>query len=230
GSALGRHVKQGFPDHVYTTYEIVGVVGDVRQDGLDAPVRPELFIPWAQNPRTAMTFVLRTAGAPTALAAPAAAVVRAVDPDQSVSRVMPMTGYLAESVAARRFTTTLLGLFGLLALVLASVGIYGVVAFGVAERRREIGIRTALGARPRDVLRMIVGGALRLAAAGMALGAIAALALSRLLSTLLFGVGPADPATYAGVVVLIGSVVFAACARPARRAMAVDPATVLRSE
>jgi putative ABC transport system permease protein len=141
---------------------------------------------------------------------------------------MPMTDYLAESMAARRFTTTLLGLFGLLALVLASVGIYGVVSYGVAERRREIGIRTALGARPRDVLGMVIGGALRLAAAGMVMGAVAALALSRLLSSLLFEVGPADPATYAVVVLLIGSVVLAACIVPARGALRVDPNTVIR--
>ncbi len=175
-----------------------------------------------------MTFVLRTSGPPAALATPATAVVRGVDSDQSVSRVMPMTGYLAESVAARRFTTTLLGLFGLLALALASVGVFGVVSYGVAERRREIGIRTALGARPRDVLRMIVGGALRLAAAGIAIGIAAALALSRLLASLLFGIGPADPATYAGVVGLVGAVVLAACVVPARGALRVDPNTVMR--
>lgn len=131
-------------------------------------------------------------------------------------------------MASRRFTTTLLGLFGLLALLLASVGIYGVVSYGVAERRREIGIHTALGARPRDVMRMIVGGALRLAAVGMAVGAVAALGLSRLLGSLLFGVGPSDPMTYAGVVLLLSSVVLAACVVPARGALRVDPNTVLR--
>jgi putative ABC transport system permease protein len=187
-----------------------------------------VFIPWAQNPHGSMTFILRTSVSPMSLAKPAIAAVQGVDPDQSVSRVMPMEDYLAESVAPRRFTTTLLGLFGVLALVLASVGIYGVVSYGVAERRREIGIRTALGARPRDVLRLVVGGALRLAAFGMAAGAVAALALSRLLSSLLFGVGPSDPATYAGVVVLLSSVVLAACVIPARGALRVDPNTVLR--
>jgi len=228
GSAIGKRVLQGFPDHNPTSYEIVGVVADVRQESLDVEPRTEVFIPWAQNPHGSMTFILRTSVSPMSLAKPAIAAVQGVDPDQSVSRVMPMEDYLAESVAPRRFTTTLLGLFGVLALVLASVGIYGVVSYGVAERRREIGIRTALGARPRDVLRLVVGGALRLAAFGMAAGAVAALALSRLLSSLLFGVGPSDPATYAGVVVLLSSVVLAACVIPARGALRVDPNTVLR--
>jgi len=228
GSAVGKRVSQGFPDHDPKLYEIVGVVADVRQEGLDIEPRAEVFIPWAQSPHPSMTFVLRTTVTPMSLAKPAIAAVHVVDPDQSVSHVVPMAEFISESVASRRFTTTLLGLFGVLALVLASVGIYGVVSYGVAERRREIGIRTALGARPRDVLRMIVGGALRLAAVGMAAGAIAALVLSRLLSSLLFGVGPSDPATYAGVAVLLSSVVLAACVIPARGALRVDPNTVLR--
>jgi len=228
GGAIGKRVKQGFPDHDQSVYEIVGVVADVRQEGLDVDAKTEVFIPWAQNPMPGMTFVLRTSVSPMALAKPAIAAVHRVDPDQSVSHVVPMTEFVSESVASRRFTTTLLGLFGVLALVLASVGIYGVVSFGVAERRREIGIRTALGAKPRDVLRLVVGGALRLAAVGMAAGAVAALGLSRLLASLLFGVGPSDPTTYAGVVLLLSSVVLAACVIPARGALRVDPNTVLR--
>jgi predicted permease len=227
-SAVGKRVSQGFPDHEPRLSEIVGVVADTRQEGLDVEPRAEVFIPWAQSPHPSMTYVLRTTVTPMSLAKPAIDAVHAVDPDQSVSHVVPKAEFIAESVASRRFTTTLLGLFGLLALVLASVGIYGVVSYGVAERRREIGIRTALGARPRDVLGMIVGNALRLAAVGMAVGAIAALGLSRLLSSLLFGVGPSDPATYAGVVLLLSSVVLAACVVPARGALRVDPNTVLR--
>jgi putative ABC transport system permease protein len=228
GGALGKQVKQGFPDHPQNAYEIVGVVADVRQEGLDVEPLTEVFIPWAQNPMPGMTFVLRTTVSPMSLAKPAIEAVHAVDPDQSVSHVVPMGEWVSESVAGRRFTTALLGLFGLLALVLASVGIYGVVSFGVAERRREIGIRTALGARPKDVLRLVVGGALRLAAIGMVAGAVVALALSRLLSSLLFGVGPSDPATYGGVAVILSFVVLAACVIPARGALRVDPNTVLR--
>jgi putative ABC transport system permease protein len=230
GSALGKRVKQGFPEHDNPTYEIVGVVGDVRQDGLDVAPRDEVYIPWAQNPMTSMTLVLRTTVPPMSLAKPAISAVHKVDPDQSVSHVVPMAELVSESVAGRRFTTTLLGLFGVLALVLASVGIYGVVSFGVAERRREIGIRTALGALPRDVLRMILGGAMRLAAAGMVLGGAAALALSHLLTRLLFRIGPSDPVTYAAVVVVLSSVVIAACVVPARSALRVDPTIALRQE
>src|SRR5262249_60410276 len=124
GSALGKGIKQGFPDHNYTTYEIVGVVGDVRRDGLDVPPRDEVIIPWAQNPMASMTFVARTTVPPMSLAKPAIAAIHGVDPDQSVSHVVPMTDYISDSVASRRFTTTLLGLFSLLALVLAAVGIY----------------------------------------------------------------------------------------------------------
>jgi ABC-type antimicrobial peptide transport system permease subunit len=179
---------------------------------------------------SSMTLLVRVAGSPRSVEKAAVAAVRAIDPEQSVSGVMPLTDYLAESVASRRFTTLLLGFFGALALVLASVGIYGVVAFGVAERRREIGIRTALGARPADVLGLFVKRALRLAAVGMLAGAVAALGLSRLIASLLFGVGPSDPATFGGVAVLLTGVVLAACVIPARRALRVSPTTALRAE
>jgi ABC-type antimicrobial peptide transport system permease subunit len=158
----------------------------------------------------------------------AMAAVRSIDPDQSVSNVTPLTGYLSDSVADRRFLTLLLGFFAALALLLASVGIYGVVAYGVAERRREIGIRTALGARPADVLALVVKGALRLAAVGILVGGVAALGLSRFLSSLLFGIAPSDPATFGGVAVLLSAVVLAACVIPARSALRVDPNTALR--
>jgi putative ABC transport system permease protein len=228
GGALGKRIKQGFPKDETPFREIVGVVADVRQEGLDVPARTEVFIPWAQNPMSSMTLVVRVSGSPLSLAKPAVAAVHKVDPDQSVSRVLPMTEYVAESVASRRFTTLLLGLFGALALVLASVGIYGVVAFGVAERRREIGIRTALGARPADVLVLVIRGALRLAAVGMAAGCVLALGLSRFLSSLLFGIAPSDPATFGAVALLLAGVVLAACVIPARSALRVDPNSVLR--
>jgi putative ABC transport system permease protein len=228
GGALGKSVKQGFPQDKSPYREIVGVVADVRQERLDVPARPEVYIPWAQNPMSGMTFLVRVAGSPRSVEKAAVAAVHAVDAEQSVSEVKPLADYLSVSVASRRFTTLLLGFFGALALVLASVGIYGVVAFGVAERRREIGIRTALGARPADVLALVIKGALRLAAAGMVAGALAALGLSRFLSSLLFGIGPSDPATFGGVAVLLSAVVLAACVIPARGALRVDPNTVLR--
>ena len=228
GGALGKSIKQGWPKDQTPFREIVGVVADVRQDGLDVPALPEVYIPWAQNPMPSMTLLVRVAGSPRSVERAAIAAVHAVDPDQSVSNVMPLTEYLSVSVADRRFMTLLLGFFAALALVLASVGIYGVVAYGVAERRREIGIRTALGERPADVLALVIKGALRLAAVGMAAGAVAALGLSRFLASLLFGIGPSDPATFCGVAILLSAVVLAACVIPARSALRVDPNTALR--
>jgi len=229
-SPLGKRIKQGFPQDDVPFREIVGVVGDVRQHGLEGPIETEVFLPEAQNPEPAMTLVARTEPAPMSLAVAAAKAIHRVDPEQSVSRIQPMEEYLAESVAGRRSTTLLLGIFGALALVLAPVGIYGVVSYGVAQRTREIGIRTALGARPGDVLHLVLSQALRLAALGMAAGGAAALGLTRLLASLLFGVGPSDPLTFGGVTALLTAVVLLACVWPARRAMRVAPTVALRSE
>lgn len=228
GDPIGKRIKQGFPKDETPFREIVGVVADVRQEGLDVPIRTEVFLPWTQNAPSSMTLIARASIATGTLVRPAMEAIRRIDPDQSVSHVVPLTEYLAESTARRRFTTLLLGLFGILALLLASVGIYGVVSYGVAERRREIGIRTALGARPADVFALVIGGALRWAALGMAAGGVAALGLSQLLSRLLYGVGPSDPATFGSVALLLAAVVLAACVFPARNALRVDPNTVLR--
>jgi putative ABC transport system permease protein len=229
-SPIGKRIKQGWPQDNSPYREIVGVVGDVPQDGLDATIRTEVFLPMSQHPDTSLTLLIRTSRLPMSLAKPAIAAVHAIDKDQAVTAVKPMSQYITESLARRRFHTLLLGLFGVLALLLASVGIYGVVSYGVTQRRREIGIRAALGAHPRDVLRLVVGQALRLAGVGMAIGIVAAFAVTRFLASLLFGVGSTDPLTFGGVGVVVTAVVVVACARPARRAMAVDPATVLRSE
>jgi putative ABC transport system permease protein len=229
-SPLGKRIKQGFPQDRSPFREIVGVVGDVPQSGLDAEVRTEVFLPMSQDPAAAITLLVRSSRPPASMEKPVIAAIHALDKDQAVTAVQPMSQYIAESLARRRFHTVLLGAFGALALLLASVGIYGVVSFGVAQRRREIGIRTALGANPRDVLRLVFRQALRLAAIGLAIGAVAAVGLTRFLSSLLFGVGPTDPVTFGSVGMLVLGVVAVACARPARRALAVDPAAVLRSE
>jgi putative ABC transport system permease protein len=229
-SPLGKRIKQGFPQDDVPFREIVGVVGDVPQSGLDEEIRTEVFLPMAQDPAAALTLLVRTNRPPMSMAKAVIAAVHALDKDQAVTAVQPMTQYIAESLARRRFNTLLLGAFGALALLLASVGIYGVVSYGVAQRRREIGIRTALGANPGDVLRLVFRQALRLAAIGLVLGAVAAAGLTRFLSSLLFGVGPTDPLTFGVVAFVVTGVVALACARPARRAMSVDPATVLRSE
>ena len=229
-SPLGKRVKQGFPQDDRPFREIVGVVGDVAQEGLDLPVQTEVFLPLAQNTPPSTTIVVRTRSDPMSLARSAAAAVHRVDPNQSVSWIQPLTQSLSESVSRRRFTTLLLGLFGFLALALASVGIYGVVSYGVAQRTREIGIRTALGAGPREVLGLVIHQALRLAAVGILVGGAAALLLTRFLQSLLFQTPPFDPTTFAGVGVLLTGVVLAACANPARRALRVSPTLALRSE
>jgi putative ABC transport system permease protein len=229
-SAIGKRIKQGWPQDNAPYREIVGVVGDVPQEGLDEPIRTEVFLPMSQHQEAALTLLVRTSRPPMSLAKPAIAAIHSIDRDQAVTAVQPMSQYIAESLARRRFQALLLGLFGGLALLLASVGIYGVVSYGVAQRRREIGIRTALGAHPRDVLRLVFGQALRLAGVGMAIGIATALVVMRFLASLLFKVAPTDPLTFGGVAVVVTAVVVVACARPARRAMAVDPATVLRSE
>ncbi len=229
-SPLGKRIKQGFPQDDAPFREIVGVVGDVAQEGLDLPVQTEVFLPLAQNTPPSTTIVVRTGSDPMSLARSAAAAVHRVDPNQSVSWIQPLTQSLSESVSRRRFTTLLLGLFGFLALALASVGIYGVVSYGVAQRTREIGIRTALGAGPREVLGLVINQALRLAAVGILVGGAAALLLTRFLQSLLFQTPPFDPTTFAGVGVLLTGVVLAACANPARRALRVSPTLALRSE
>jgi putative ABC transport system permease protein len=229
-SPIGKRIKQGFPQDQSPYREIVGVVGDVPQSGLDEPIRTEVFLPMSQDPEAAMTLLVRASRPPMTLATPAIAAVHAIDKDQAVTAVQPMSRYIAESMARRRFHTLLLGLFGALALLLASVGIYGVVSYGVGERRREIGIRAALGAHPRDVLRLVFAQALRLTAVGLAIGVGAAFVATRFFASLLFEVAPTDPLTFGGVAFVVTAVVVVACARPARRAMAVDPAAVLRSE
>ena len=229
-SPLGKRIKQGFPQDDRPFREIVGVVGDVAQEGLDLPVQTEVFLPFSQNTSGAMAFVARTRSDPMSLARAATAAIHRVDPNQSVTEVRPLTRSLAESVARRRFTTLLLGLFGALALVLASVGIYGVVSYGVSQRTREIGIRTALGAGPREVLRLVFDQAIRLAGVGLLVGAAAAFVLTRFMQSLLFQTPPFDPSTFAGVGVILTGIVLLACANPARRALRVSPTVALRSE
>jgi putative ABC transport system permease protein len=229
-SPLGKRIKQGFPQDDRPFREIVGVVGDVAQVGLDLPVQTEVYLPMAQATDSAVTFLVRTGSEPMSLARAATAAIHRVDPNQSVTWIQPLTKTVAESVARRKFTTLLLGLFGALALALASVGIYGVVSYGVAQRTREIGIRTALGAQPGDVLRLVIAQALRLAAFGILAGIAGALVLTRFLQSLLFQTPPFDPSTFAGVAALLTAVVLAACAWPAKRALDVNPTIALRTE
>nr|MDQ3805976.1 ADOP family duplicated permease [Acidobacteriota bacterium] len=224
---LGKRIRTGDKSPWVT---VVGVVGDVRHRGLEVDTRPEMFFPHAQTPSRQMTLAVRAAGDPLALVGPVRERVRAVDKDQPVGNVKTMEAWLAESVASRRFSVLLLGVFALIAAVLAAVGIYGVVSYGVAQRTHELGLRIALGARPSDVLRLVIRQGMKMALVGAAVGFAAALALTRVMSGLLYGVSATDPATFAGVTLLLGAVAFLACYVPARRATRVDPMVALRHE
>lgn len=216
---------------------IVGIVGDVRQRGLDTPARPEVYFPHAQfqhfSPNAqarSMVVVMKTAGDPAGLAPAVRAAVRELDPEVPATAVRDMDWVIASSVRDRRLNTLLIGAFGLLALVLASVGLYGVMAFHVTARTREMGVRLALGASRGDVLRLVVGHGLRLMLAGLVVGIVAAAALSSTVAPMLFDVAPRDVSVFLLVPTTLFAAGLLACYIPARRAMRVDPVTALRAE
>jgi putative ABC transport system permease protein len=209
-------------------YEIVGIVSDIRHRALETNPAPTMYLPTLQIGRT--NLVLRTAGDPTSIIGAVRKEVAAIDRDQPIASVRPMEQLMYESVAQPRFRTFLLGLFAALALVLAAVGIYGVMSYTVAQRTQEIGIRLALGAQARDVLRLVVRHGLSLAVIGIAIGVAGALALTRLMSNLLFEVNATDPMTFVSVSILLALVALVACYVPARRATRVDPLVALRYE
>jgi putative ABC transport system permease protein len=227
-SPIGKRIKQGFPQDDQPYREIVGVVGDVKEDGLDAPSRTEVYMPFTQQPVSAFTYMVRTEGAPMGIATNIVDAIQAMDPDQAVDNVEPMTNYLADSILWRKSVSLLLGFFGLLALGLAAIGIYGVMSYTVSQRSHEIGIRMALGAQPCQILRLVVGQGLRMALAGVAIGVAAALALMQLLASQLFGVTPRDPLTFAVAMVVLVGVAIAGSYMPARRAAKLDPMDALR--
>ncbi len=207
---------------------IVGVVADVRDLGLEARPEPEIYLPYEQSPLSYINLTLRVEGDPGRLAAAARAELRGLDKGLPLPDPQPMGSVLAASIAQRRFSMLLLGLFALIALILAAVGIYGVISYAVARRTHEIGIRMALGARRADVLRLVLGRSLGLTACGVGVGLAGGLLLTELMAGLLYGVPPADLPTFAGVALLLASVAALASYLPARRAMGVDPAVALR--
>ncbi len=210
--------------------EIVGVIADVKSFGLEEETHAELFFPYWQIPFPLLGVTLRTSGDPAALAAPLRDAVWSVDRDQPITHLMPMAQLAAESLTFRRAGMTLAGAFGVLALVLAAIGLYGVLNYSVSRRTREIGIRVALGATRREVAGLVVREGLLMAAVGVAIGLAAALMLSRFLRSLLYEVRPADPLTYVAVSIILMTVAFIAAWLPARRASSVDPITTLRME
>jgi putative ABC transport system permease protein len=226
---IGKHMDMGLGD-MKGFQDVVGVVADVKREALDRAAGLELYVPYTQVPSPAMTLVIRSTAEPRALAAAARAQVLAIDRDQPVYDVKTMRDVVSDSLSGRSVSTWLLAAFAGLALILASVGIYGVVSNWVSQRTREIGIRSALGADPRDIAALVLGRAMLMVAMGAAVGLAASLALTRFLSSQLFGAKPHDPWTLAAVPLVLGLVALLACYWPVRRALKIDPLTALRFE
>jgi putative ABC transport system permease protein len=213
------------------TCEIVGIVGDVKHRSLDAEAGPEFYVTYLQAPTPSASLVVRTKTDEMNAVIPAIRNVLAqLDPDQPIADVRTMNGLLAESTASRRFNMLLLGIFALMALVLTGVGIYGVMSYSVMQRSHEIGIRMALGAQSRDVFRLVVGQGMMLALIGVVMGIIGALAMTRIMASLLYGVSAVDPVVFASVPLLVGAIALMACYIPARKAMRLDPLRALHYE
>jgi len=210
--------------------EIVGIVADVRHNGLQKDPVPEVYLPFVQRPVRSMTVVLRTRSDPLAVARDARHVVTAIDPDQPIANVNSVADLVSASIAQPRFNVLLLSAFAAVAVILAVVGVYGVMSYSVALRTREIGVRIALGGQARDIARLIVRQGMRVALTGLAIGLVGALALGRVMSGLLFGVTATDPVTFAAAGVVLAAVALPACYLPARRAMRIDPVDALRNE
>ena len=228
-SAVGRRISLTYDDpSVWHT--VIGVVGDVRERGHEPAMKPGVYQLAAYASRQTRELILRTAGDPMSLVPAVRRVIASVDPEQSVTWVRSMDEMVDLDVADRQQQLTLLGAFAVLALVLASVGLYGVLSYVVSQRSREIGMRMALGASGGSVVRMVVGRGLTLTAIGLVIGLAASIMLTRLMENLLYGVGANDPATFAGVAAVLGLVAAVACWIPAKRASRMDPMVVLREE
>jgi putative ABC transport system permease protein len=226
---LGKSIDVGMFDGPNPT-EIIGVVGNVRYENLIDGFEPAVYFPHPELAYSFMTFVVRTDGDPNAIAPALQREIRTLDPNQPVSDVRTMDQVMAETLSRARFNTLMLALFAGLATLLSAVGIFGVMNYSVALRTREIGLRVAIGAQPRQVLVLILRQGLLLTILGVVIGLLAAVALTRLLSGLLFGVAAVDPPTFASISILLIAVSLVACYLPARRAMKIDPLLALRSE
>ena len=209
---------------------IVGVVGDTRDWAWSEPKIAQLYLPDTQNPSRVMHLVVRSTGDPTQLTSAVRHAVESVDPNQPVTDVKTMNDYLGVVLAQRRLNMTLLAFFAVVSALLAAIGIYGVMGYAVTQRSHEIGIRMALGAEPRDVLRMIVGDGMKLTGMGLSLGLLGSLLVMKYLESQLYGIKARDPLTFAGVAAGLAVVALAACYFPARRATKVDPLVALRYE
>jgi putative ABC transport system permease protein len=209
---------------------IVGVAADVRRFGLDSNAKPEVFLPYLQRPSRSMSLVIRSSTDALSMGAAIKTVIQNIDKDMPLEDTKTMQELLAESNSGRRFNMLLLSLFAGVALLMAIVGIYGVMSYTVAQRTKEIGIRVAVGAQAGDVFRMVIGQGMMLALIGIALGLVAAFGVTRLMTSMLFGVEATDPTTFIGIALLLAVVALVACYIPGRRAMKVDPLIALRYE
>jgi putative ABC transport system permease protein len=228
---IGRRITFDNPTRPQARWAaIVGVVADTRRGGFSRPTWSEVYFPHQQAPDRRMFVFARTSADPSALARAAQAQVWSIDRDQAVSSVRTVAETIARSEANRHFVTLLLGIFAAVALVLAAIGVYGVLAYATAQRTHEIGIRMALGADRRSVVRMVLGGGMKLAGAGLAIGVTGALALTQVLSGLLFGVTARDPLTFIVIPAALAAVALLASWIPARRAVRVEPVIALRGE
>jgi putative ABC transport system permease protein len=211
-------------------HEIIGVVGDVKLATLEGEVRPTAYLSSRQYAFGLMTFVVRTTGDPARLGPAAVRVIRDIDPLLPVSAVRPLDEVFAESIARPRLTAVAMSVFAASALLLAALGVYGIVAYSVSQRSREFGIRVALGAKPAQIINMVVGQNLRVVGVGLALGLLAAIPATRLLRGLLYQVGPNDPITFIAIGSMLAAVAIVAAYLPARRGTRVDPVVTLKSE
>jgi putative ABC transport system permease protein len=230
GEAVGKRMKlfSRRPENPWIT--VVGVVGDIRHLGLHTNVEPFIYYPLAQQPQTRMAIVVRSDASPAMPAAIIREEVRKIDAEQAVFGVRTMEEYAMDSIGQFRFTSSILSLIGSLAVILATVGIYGLMAFSTDQRSHEIGVRLALGARRSQIFAHIVGQGMLLAAAGVVFGVIGGTAGGWLIRNQLFGVEPLDPVAMAGSVLVLFGVALTACYFPARRATRIDPTTALRFE
>jgi putative ABC transport system permease protein len=227
---IGKRIRFGPPEDNEPWHTIVGVVREVKHNRLDASTRMSVYLPFAQVPIGGSSLAIRSSGRPENLTGAVRAQMRELDPDLPLTQVRPMTEVVARSVWQQRLYTVLFGVFAAVALILATVGIYGVMSYAVTQRTREIGLRMALGAQKQDVLKLVVGHGVVITAIGIGAGLAAAVGLTRLMSSLLFGVTATDPITFAAVSVVLAGVALGACFVPALRAAKVDPMEALRYE
>jgi predicted permease len=230
--ALGKRFRIGDASNPWIT--IVGIAGDVRQMGLDAPVKAEMYLPYSQisdqpwfAPRD---LAVRTTSDPMSLVPAIRQAIRAVDPEQAVSNIRTFDEVLDEEVVQRRLAAGLVAAFAALALLLASLGVYGVLSYFVTQHTAEIGVRLALGASRRDIFGLVLGRGMALALTGTGLGVLSALALTRFVSSLLYGIRAGDPVTFGSAAAVLTALAFVACYLPARRAVRIDPMVAMRSE